>query len=174
MLKGLLLSVGLISVWAVAVGWILHAYAPRRVFGTMAVTYLPTVPAYILLYLGSPADLGLLPKTLVGVDWRIGLLNGCAFHVLLFLTAGLFYSHADRSITIHLLIALSQAPNCQLTLTQMQERCGIERLMEERLDILVDNGFLRWSEGRCLLTAKGWVAGSVGAIARRILKMKPL
>src|SRR5689334_15476497 len=107
MLKGFLLSGGLIVMWALTLGTILHIYAPRRVFGAMLLTYLPTIPAYILLYVWSPADLGVLPKALVGVDWRIGLMNGFVIHILLFLTAGLFYSHADRSITIHLLIALS-------------------------------------------------------------------
>ena len=57
-------------------------------------------------------------------------MNGLVLQVLLFLTAGLFYSHADRSITVRLLIELARAPQQRLTLAQMQAVCGVEVLMQ--------------------------------------------
>ena len=110
----------------------------------------------------------------MGVDWRLGLANGLMVHVLLFLTAGLFYSHADRSITVRLLIELARAPQQRLTLAQMQAMCGVEVLMQDRLDIMVRNGFLATRGDRFVLTAKGWIGGSVGLAARHILRMKAL
>jgi hypothetical protein len=147
---------------------------PRKAFGSMVAWFGPTIPIYVFAYYWTPADLGFLPAGVVGIDWRLGLANGLLVHVLLFLTAGLFYSHADRSITIRLLIELARAPQQRLTLAQMQAMCGVEVLMQDRLDIMVRNGFLAQRGDRFVLTAKGWVGGSVGLAARSILRMKAL
>jgi len=174
MLKGLLLSGGLVAIWVVVQGVVFHVAAPRKAFSSMVASFAPTVPIYLLLYAVAPADLGLLPPGFVGADWRLGLGNGLLVHVLLFLTAGLFYSHADRSITIRLLIELARAPQQRLTLAEMQSRCGVEVLMQDRLDIMLQNGFLTESGDRFVLTRKGWVGGSVGRVARRLLRIKAL
>jgi hypothetical protein len=173
-LKGLLLSGTLMMLWLVVQGVVFHAAAPRKAFSSMLGWFAPTIPLYLVLYWVTPANLGVLSDGFVGVDWRLGLLNGLTIHVLLFLTAGLFYSHADRSITVRLLIELSRAPRQRLTLAQMQEMCGVEVLMQDRLDIMVRNGFLVSRGNRFVLTPKGWIGGSVGLVARRVFRMKAL
>ena len=128
MLKGLLLSGVLVAIWVVVQGVVFHVAAPRKAFSSMVAYFVPTVPIYLLIYYVTPDDLRFLPPEFVGVDWRLGLGNGLVVHVLLFLTAGLFYSHADRSITIRLLIELARAPRQRLTLAEMQAMCGVEVL----------------------------------------------
>ena len=172
MLKGLVLSGMLITAWLVVQGVVFQVAAPRRAFASMLACFSPTVPLYLLLYWLSPADLGFLSPPLTGTDWRLGLANGLMVHVLVFLTAGLFYSHADRSITVRLLIVLAQAPRQRLTLAELQRRCGVEVLMQDRLDIMVQNGFLVARGDRFWLTAKGWIGGSIGWAARKMLRMK--
>jgi hypothetical protein len=174
MLKGLLLSGVLVAIWVVVQGVVFHVAAPRKAFSSMVAYFVPTVPIYLLIYYVTPDDLRFLPPEFVGVDWRLGLGNGLVVHVLLFLTAGLFYSHADRSITIRLLIELARAPRQRLTLAEMQAMCGVEVLMQDRFDIMVHNGFLTASGDRFVLTRTGWVGGSVGRVARRILRIKAL
>jgi hypothetical protein len=162
------------ALWLVVQAVVFHVAAPRKAFSSMLTWFSPTVPLYLVLYWVLPADLGVLGSGLVGVDWRLGLANGLLVHVLLFLTAGLFYSHADRSITVRLLIELARAPQQRLTLAQMQAMCGVEVLMQDRLDIMMRNGFLATRGDRFVLTAKGWIGGSVGLAARHILRMKAL
>lgn len=174
MLKGLVLSGLLITAWLVVQAVVFHLVAPRKAFGSMLACFVPTVPLYALLYWTSPADLGFLPSQFIGAGWRLGLANGLAVQVLLFLTAGLFYSHADRSITVRLLIELARAPQQRLTLEEMQATCGVEVLMQERLDIMLANGFLVARGDRFVLTPKGWIGGSVGLVARKILRLKAL
>ena len=174
MLKGLLLSGGLMVVWTVVQWRVFHLSAPQRAFGSMVRWFTPTLPIFLVLYYVTPAGLGVLSNHYVGIDWRVGLANGAVVHVLLFLTAGLFYSHADRSITVRLLIELAQAPGRCITLSQLQAACGVELLMQERLDIMVRNKFLVVRDGRFTLTGKGWLAGGVGMVARRLLKIKAL
>ena|SRR6185295_8846311 len=83
MLKGLLLSGGLVAIWVVVQGVVFHVAAPRKAFSSMVASFAPTVPIYLLLYSVAPADLGLLPPGFVGADWRLGLGNGLLVHVLL-------------------------------------------------------------------------------------------
>ena len=164
----------LITAWLVIQAAVFHLVAPRKAFASMLASFAPTVPLYLLLYFMTAADLGFLPPAFVGTDWRLGLANGFAIQVLLFLTAGLFYSHADRSITVRLLIELARAPHQRLTLEEMQATCGVEVLMQERLDIMLANGFLFARGDRFVLTPKGWIGGSVGRVARKILRLKAL
>lgn len=174
MLKGLVLCGLLITTWLIVQAVVFHLVAPRKAFASMLAAFAPTLPLYLLLYVMTPADLGFLPSAFVGADWRLGLVNGLVLQVLLFLTAGLFYSHADRSITVRLLIELARAPQQRLTLAQMQAVCGVEVLMADRLEIMLANRFLIAQGDRFVLTPKGWIGGSIGLAARKILRMKAL
>ena len=174
MLKGLVLCGLLIATWLIVQAVVFHLVAPRKAFASMLAAFAPTLPLYLLLYVMTPADLGFLPSAFVGADWRLGLVNGLVLQVLLFLTAGLFYSHADRSITVRLLIELARAPQQRLTLAQMQAVCGVEVLMADRLEIMLANRFLIVQGDRFVLTPKGWIGGSIGLAARKILRMKAL
>ena len=174
MLKGLVLCGVLITTWLIVQAVVFHLVAPRKAFASMLASFAPTLPLYLLLYVMTPADLGFLPSAVVGADWRLGLVNGLVLQVLLFLTAGLFYSHADRSITVRLLIELARAPQQRLTLAQMQAVCGVEVLMADRLEIMLANRFLIAQGDRFVLTPKGWIGGSIGLAARKILRMKAL
>jgi hypothetical protein len=174
MLKGLVLCGLLMTTWLIVQAAVFHLMAPRKAFASMLASFAPTLPLYLVLYVVTPADLGFLPPAFVGADWRIGLVNGLVLQVLLFLTAGLFYSHADRSITVRLLIELARAPQQRLTLAQMQAVCGVEVLMADRLEIMLANRFLIAQGDRLVLTPKGWIGGSIGVAARKILRMKAL
>lgn len=174
MLKGLVLCGLLITTWLIVQAAVFHLVAPRKAFASMLASFAPTLPLYLLLHVMTPADLGFLPSAFVGADWRLGLVNGLVLQVLLFLTAGLFYSHADRSITVRLLIELARAPQQRLTLAQMQAVCGVEVLMADRLEIMLANRFLIARGDRFVLTPKGWIGGSIGLAARKILRMKAL
>lgn len=174
MLKGLVLCGLLITTWLIVQAAVFHLVAPRKAFASMLASFVPTLPLYLLLYVMTPADLGFLPSAFVGADWRLGLVNGLVLQVLLFLTAGLFYSHADRSITVRLLIELARAPEQRLTLAQMQAVCGVEVLMTDRLEIMLANRFLIPQGDRFVLTPKGWIGGSIGLAARKILRMKAI
>jgi hypothetical protein len=173
-LKGLVLCGLLITTWLIVQAVVFHLVAPRKAFASMLASFAPTLPLYLLLYVMTPADLGFLPSGFVGADWRLGLVTGLALQGLLFLTAGLFYSHADRSITVRLLIELARAPQQRLTLAQMQAVCGVEVLMADRLEIMLANRFLIAQGDRFVLTPKGWIGGGIGLAARKILRMKAL
>jgi hypothetical protein len=174
MLKGLVLAGMLVVTWAVLQGIVFQLRAPQKAFASMVAWFAPLVPAYVLLYLLTPADLGVLPERFARAATPLGLLNGLAVLVLLFLTGVLFYYHADRSITVRLLIELARAPQQRLSLAQLQAVCGVEVLMQDRLATMTMNGFLVRRGGRYHLAPKGRLGGAGGTLARRILTMKAL
>jgi hypothetical protein len=174
MLKGLVLAGMLVATWAVLQGIVFQLRAPQKAFASMVAWFAPLVPAYVLLYLLTPADLGVLTECFTRAATPLGLLNGLAVLVLLFLTGVLFYYHADRSITVRLLIELARAPQQRLSLAQLQAVCGVEVLMQDRLDTMTMNGFLVRRDGRYHLAPKGRLGGLGGTLARRVLTMKAL
>jgi hypothetical protein len=173
-LKGMVLAWVLVWVWAVGQGIVFQWRAPEKAFASMVAWFAPMPVAYVLLHLLTPPDLGLLPERFVGGAAALSLLNGLALLVLLFLTGVLFYYHADRSITVRLLIEMARAPQQRMSMDQMQAVCGVEVLMHDRLRTMAMNGFLEERGGRYHLAPKGRLGGLAGAIARRVLAMKVL
>lgn len=174
MLKGLILAGLLIAIWVLVQGTVFQLRAPQKAFASMVAWFAPMVPAFVPLYVLTPADLGFLPERFARAAPALGLLNGLAMLVLLFLTGVLFYYHADRSITVRLLIELARAPQQCLSLDQLQAVCGVEVLMQDRLDTMAMNGFLVRRGGSYHLAPKGRLGGLGGTIARRVLTMKAL
>jgi hypothetical protein len=173
-LKGLILAVALVGTWALVQGIVFHLRAPAKAFASMVAWFSPFVPAYALAYLLTPADLGVLPERFAAIAAPVGFVNGLGVLVLLFLTGVLFYYHADRSITVRLLIELSRAPRQRLRLDEMQAVCGVEVLMHDRLHTMALNGFLEERDSRYHLAPKGRLGGLAGTVARRVLTMKEL
>jgi hypothetical protein len=172
MLKGIILAGLLIAAWALVQGMVFQLRAPQKAFASMVAWYAPYLPAYVLLYRLTPPDLGFLSERFACAGHALGFLNGLALLVLLFLTGVLFYYHADRSITVRLLIELARAPQQRLSLDQLQTVCGVDVLMQDRLESMALNGFLVLRDGRYHLAPKGRLAGLGGTMARRVLRLK--
>jgi hypothetical protein len=173
-LKGLVLAWALVWVWALVQGIVFRLRAPEKAFASMVSWFAPMPVAYVALHRFTPADLGILPERFVGRSAALSLLNGLAVLILLFLTGVLFYYHADRSITVRLLIEMARAPQQRMSLDEMQAVCGVEVLMHDRLHTMAMNGFLVERDGVYHAAPKGRLGGLAGAIARRVLAMKTL
>ena len=174
MLKGMVLAWVLVWVWALVQGIVFQLRAPEKAFASMVVWFAPIPVAYVALHLLTPPDLGFLSERFAGGAAALSLLNGLALLVLLFLTGVLFYYHADRSITVRLLIEMARAPQQRMTMDQMQAVCGVEVLMHDRLHTMAMNGFLEERDGVFHLAPKGRVGGLAGSVTRRVLAMKAL
>lgn len=174
MLKGILLAWTLVWIWAALQGVVFQLRAPEKAFASMVRCFAPMPVAYVALHRLTPADLGILPERAMGGAGALSLLNGLALLILLFLTGVLFYYHADRSITVRLLIEMARSPQQCMTLDQMQAVCGVEVLMHDRLRTMAMNGFLEERDGRYHLAPKGRLGGLAGMLARRVLAMKAL
>ena len=78
MLKGLVLVGLLVATWAAVQGTVFQLRAPRKAFASMVAWFAPMLPAYVLLYLLTPPDLGFLPERFALAATTLGLLNGLA------------------------------------------------------------------------------------------------
>ncbi len=173
MLKGLLLSVFLITVWGMIQLIVFHVFHPRSALKSMLRVFFPTLPAYFVAYLVTPPTLGFLPNSLSATALPLGLLNGMLILVLLFLTCVQFYYHLNRAISLRILIAFEKAVGRSLTLRQITQVCGLDALIGGRLDALVAHGFVFRSGEHYHLTPGGGITAAVGRIARKIIRLTP-
>lgn len=174
MLKGLILAGGLVLLWGLVQLAVFRARRPRSAFQSMLACGLPTFPLYVVLYVATPGDLGILPAQLAATPFWLGLLNGAVLHVALFLTGVQFYFHVARSISVRLLMEFRRAPGQRLSREELERAYGVEDVVGPRLEAMVRNGYLR-QEGDCyFVRPRGRLGAWVGATMRRLLVFKPL
>jgi len=173
MLKGLLLSVLVISVWGIVQLGVFHALHPRSALKSMIGSFLPALPAYLLLYLATPPTFGILPDRLAATAVPLGMLNGMLILVLLFLTCVQFYYHLNRAISLRILIEFERAAGRSMTLDQIERACSLGSLIGGRLEALVAYGLVFRFGEYYHLGPGGRIAAAVGRIARRVIRLKP-
>ncbi len=169
MLKGLILSVALILVWALSLLSALQFAAPRRVYKTMVICFAPIVPAYLLLYVLTPASFGFLPAQLAEVGFALGLMDGLIVLVLLFCTGVLFYFHVARSITLRLLLEFGLSPDAVLSIEAIERAYGVHQIIEHRIEAMAANGYLSATSGRYHVTVKGRFVSLLAQLVRKLV-----
>lgn len=171
-MKGLLLAFGCSLLCALGVTLVFCTVEVRRHVAVMVRVFLATVPLYLVAYVLTPPDLGLLAPWLVephaALDWAFGL----------FVHAGLFfggwlqlYNLADRGFSLHILIAIDEAPEHALSPPEIASRYGGRRglrwMLRKRIDGILDTGLVALREGRFRATPKGaraaWLFGGLRA-----------
>lgn len=173
MLKGLILSVLLITGWGIVQLVVFHSVHPRNPLKSMIASFLPTLPAYLLLYTVTPPTLGILSHHLAATPAPLGMLNGVLLLFLLFLTCVQFYYHLNRAISLRILIEFEKAAGRSMTLEQIERACSLGSLIGGRIEALVAYGLVSRSGGCHYLGARGRIAAAVGRMARKVIRLKP-
>ncbi len=173
MLKGLILTGSIVVVWGVARLVVLRIVRPTDALKLMLVAYGSSIPVYMLVYVFTPPTLWVLPERLAATPASLGLWNGVFGLILLSLTAIQFYYHVHRSITLRLISEFERSSTRSMTLSEIEETCGLQVLIGSRLDALQRQGLVRERAGRYYLTAVGALVAVVGRAARRVLTLKP-
>lgn len=174
MLKGWLLSFGLVLVWY---GAQIALYNWRRVpkkFVAMSLLFVPTFPLLAILYLATPPDLGILPRPASRTPVALGLSLTMFIHVLMYCTGVMFFFHFDRSITLRILSEFEQAEGRYLSLARLQEMYNLDVLLRGRLEALVRNNYVTVEGDRYRLTPKGWMFARVMGLSRKVFPLKML
>jgi len=172
MLKGLLLSVLVIAVWGIVQLVVFHTFHPRNALKSMIGSFLPFLPAYLLLYLATPPTFSILPDRLAATAVPLGMLNGMLILILLFLTCVQFYYHLNRAISLRILIEFERAAGRSMTLNQIEHVCGLGSLIGGRLEALVTYGFVFRSGEYYHFALGGRIAAAIGRIARKVIRLR--
>jgi hypothetical protein len=173
--KGLLLAAAGSVVLAAAITVLLRAARPERRAAALFRMFVLSLPVFTAVYLLTPADLGLLPPSLV--DGRLaGVLYGVAVYAALFLGGWLqLYNLAERGCSLRILIDVDEHPRRAMTAADVLRGYGagrgIDWMVAKRLDGLVTEGFAELNAGRLLPTPRGRRAASLFASARAALRL---
>lgn len=169
MLKGYLLSTGLIIFWILAQITVYHIFQPKKKFWTMTLLFIGTLPFYAFFYFFTPSDVFFLPSSLSQTPVLLGFLNGFILHVLLYGTFVECFYYVDRPLTLRMLVEVLQAPGRTLTLSELQTRYSFREMIRSRLEVMVHNRYLSEQRQIYSLTTKGRIFANGFLLIRRIL-----
>ena len=154
---------GVIAGSIVSVAWILLQIAWMHVrpaadrLGAMVTGYVASLP-FVLIF---------APQT------AIGLFHAYFIHLLLFFFYVQCFYHIERSVTFRLLVELLKTGKHGLPLSALQSRYSVTEMIEQRMEVLHQKGFLDrqgdvWTlKPKGLLLARATVAARQGVLKRR-------
>jgi hypothetical protein len=173
--KGLLLAAAGSVVLAAAITVLLRTARPERRVDALLWVFVASLPVFVAVYLLTPADLRILPPSLV--DGRLaGVVYGAVVYASLFLGGWLqLYNLAERGCSLRILIDIDEHPAHAMTPAEVLRGYGggrgIDWMIAKRVDGLVSEGFAELHAGRLLPTARGRRAASLFAAARAALRL---
>jgi hypothetical protein len=159
----------LVVAWVATQIVVVHAVRPVRMFNAMSLLFVPTVPAFLALFVLTPPDLFGLPPQLAAGPTRLGALNGLMVHLLLYCTWVEAFYYIDRPVTLRILVEFVKAPRHRLTLEAIRAVYGLEQMISGRLEIMRVNGYVAERSGRYVLTGKGRLFARLIRAVRRTL-----
>lgn len=174
-MKGLLLAAAGSLALAAAITVLLRAARPERRAAALFRTFLASLPVFVMAYVLTPDDLGVLPRRLV--DGRlVGALYGLAVYAALFLGGWLqLYNLAERGFSLRILIDMDEQPGRVMTPADVSRAYGGGRGMDwmvgKRIDGLVEERLAEVRAGRLTPTPRGRRAAAVFAAVRAALRL---
>jgi hypothetical protein len=154
---------GVMVATVVSVAWILvqnlimHLRPAENRFGAMLLGYLLSLPFVFLAYRWLPG----FTEAVSVESPTMGLFHAYFFHLLLFLFYAECFYHVERSVTFRLLVELLQSGPGGLPLQAIQSRYTVDEMVEQRLEVLRTNGFLKREGDIWRLQPKGLFLASV-------------
>jgi len=85
----------------------------------------------------------------------MGLFHAYFFHLLVFFFYVECFYHVERSVSLRLLVELLKQGDAGAPLQEIQGRYPVESMIQQRLDVLRDRGFIELRRGSWHLRFKG-------------------
>jgi len=118
--------------------------------------------------------------TLVALSWGLPIMNqilgvcygllvmGCSF--ILYMP---FYYTIVTSLSVQTLVLLHASPSHGLSLSELQQRFASRRTVEERMKIMVRNGYLKEHNGKYTATLKGHLVSRFFCAVKQLWRLGP-
>jgi hypothetical protein len=165
-MRGILAAVVVSLCWIVLQNLVMFAKPAENRFRAMLFGYLLSVPFVHFVYQwfrelpfppGSPS---------AAESPRLGFIHAYFFHLLLFLFYAECFYHVERSVTLRLLVELLKHGPKGAPVEGIQGRYPVEGMIQQRLEVLRERGFVELRNGTWHLSFKGaTLARITGAIA---------
>jgi hypothetical protein len=134
------------------------------------------LPVYAVLYFGVraalPTWLG-CPLPWHDVPGLAAFLNGALLYALLFLAWCYCYFCTDHSLSVLYMMALETTPTRRLSMDDLKKAFPYEKLLQERLLDLQNNGFVVVKDDAYSLTKKGRRNARIAGGLKRFLRLEP-
>ena len=159
-MKGLLLAVAGAAVLTLVATLVFRLFATERRAALLVRLFLLSLPVFVLVYVLTPADLGVIQPWAVEPDSRLELAYGLVVYSALFFGGLLqLYNLAERGFSLRILIDIAEAPNGQLAERDLVQayggRRGFDAALDKRIDGLLSTGLIHVVDGRFELTPRG-------------------
>ena len=147
---------GVLAGAAVSLAWIflqiawMHVRPAANRIGAMFVGYIASLP---FVFISAPHT-------------AMGLFHAYLFHLLLFFFYVQCFYHVERSVSLRMLIELLRAGPEGLPLETLGSRYSVAEMVEQRLLVLRDKGFLERRDDTWRLRLKGlWLARAAATMS---------
>lgn len=154
-LRGILAAFVVSLIWIVLQNLLMFARPAENRFRAMLIGYLFSLPfVYVVCqwFLHLPFPPG-SPSAMESP--RLGIIHAYFLHLLLFFFYAQCFYHVERSVTLRLLVELLQHEHEGIALQRLQDRYPVEEMIQQRLEVLRDRGFLELRDEALHLSLKG-------------------
>jgi len=154
---GILIAVIVSLSWILIQNALMFVHPAENRFRAMVLGYIVSLPfvwvAYHWLPLFRPTGAAELESPVLGI------FHAYFFHMLLFFFYVECFYHVERSVTLRLLVELLEHGSEGVPLQGIQGRYPVEGMVQQRLEILRDRGFIELQDDSWHLCSKGlWLA----------------
>ena len=113
--------------------------------------------------------------------WRLimgGFLYGFAFWNSFFVFGSLWVLYMEltfnamRSVSVRTMVEIIQSPRQRISDEALERIYQTERMFDRRIESMIANGYLKQTDGRLMLSAKGALLGRVFTCVRRLLNVR--
>ena len=167
MLRGILISAVLIPIGIAFQILIAHIFQPKKLFNLAATIFLLSLPVYGAAYFYFPEAGHVLWWQIELPAHPIGFINGFIVHLFLFLNYVQCLYYFSRPVTLRVVIEFFQAKGQALTISELQHRYNLKKMIESRLSLLTLHCYLVQRGIGYELTRKGKIFAALFLFLRR-------
>jgi hypothetical protein len=155
MQQGIVAAVIVSLTWVVIQNLLMFVHPAENRFRTMVAGYLFSLPLVLVAYRWLPPLPCFSVDGVVAEAPAMGLFHAYFFHLLLFFFYVQCFYHVERSVTLRLLLELMKHGDNGVPLQGIQGQYPVEGMIQQRLEILRDRGFVELRDGSWHLCFKG-------------------
>jgi hypothetical protein len=169
---------GIMVAFAVGLLWILvqnllmHVRPAENRFRAMVIGYLLSLPLVCVGYQWVPPITVGIKEAMQVQEPGLGLFHAYFFHLLLFLFYAECFYHVERSVTLRLLVELLKSGTDGASLQAIQGQYSLQEMIQQRLEILREHGFIEERQGSWHLHVKGAVFARIAVACSWLFQFK--
>jgi len=161
MKQGVFAAVVVTLAWVLLQNLLMFVRPAENRFRAMLTGYILSLPFVYPVYRSLPA-LGFVDAGGAATESPyMGLFHAYLFHLLLFFFYVECFYHVERSVSLRLLVELLKQGDAGAPLQEIQGRYPVESMIQQRLDVLRDRGFIELRNGSWHLCLKGELLAQV-------------